>query len=57
MGRIGKNLKTEIDQYIEQCIETRLGYNQSAFTYGPSGDDSPPVKDDRIVLVQTLDAE
>lgn len=52
MGRIGKNLKAEIDQYIEQCIETRLGYNQSAFTYGPSGDDSPPVKDDRIVLVQ-----
>ena len=53
MGRIGKHLKAEIDQYIEQVLETRFGYNQSALTYGPSGDDSPPVKDDRILLVQT----
>ena len=53
MGRIGKHLKAEIDKYIEQVLETRFGYNQSALTYGPSGDDSPPVKDDRILLVQT----
>lgn len=53
MGRIGKYLKAEIDEYIEQVLETRFGFNQSALTYGPSGDDSPPVKDDRILLVET----
>ena len=53
MGRIGKHLKAEIDEYIEQVLETRFGFNQSALTYGPSGDDSPPVKDDRILLVET----
>ena len=51
MGRIGKHLKTEIDKYIEQVIETRLNYKQTALTFGPSGDDSPPIKDDRIILV------
>ncbi len=51
MGRIGKHLKAEIDKYIEQVIETRLNYNQTALTFAPSGDDSPPVKDDRIILV------
>ncbi|MDO5773263.1 MAG: hypothetical protein Q4P16_02990 [Spirochaetales bacterium] len=51
MGRIGKHLKAEIEDYIEQVIETRLNYKQTAFTFAPSGDDSPPIKDDRIILV------
>ena len=51
MGRIGKHLKAEIDKYIEQVIETRLNYKQTALTFAPSGDDSPPIKDDRIILV------
>lgn len=52
MARIGRHLKTEIDKYIEQVVETRLNYNQSAMTYAASGDDSPPLENDRIVLVQ-----
>lgn len=51
MGRIGKHLKAEIGKYIEQVIETRLNYKQTALTFAPSGDDSPPIKDDRIILV------
>ena len=51
MGRIGKHLKAEIEDYIEQTIETRLNFKQTALTFAPSGDDSPPVKDDRIILV------
>ena len=51
MGRIGKHLKAEIDKYIEQVIETRLNYKQTALTFAPSGDDSPPIKNDRIILV------
>lgn len=51
MGRIGKHLKAEIENFIEQTIETRLNFKQTALTFAPSGDDSPPVKNDRIVLV------
>lgn len=51
MGRIGKHLKAEIAEYIEQVIETRLNYKQTALTFAPSGDDSPPIENDRIVLV------
>ena len=51
MGRIGKNLKSEINKYIEQTIETRLNFNQTALTFAPSGDDSPPIKGDRVILV------
>lgn len=51
MGRIGKNLKSKIDKYIEQTIETRLNFNQSALTFSASGDDSPPLANDRIILV------
>ena len=51
MGRIGRHLKCEIKKYIEQTIETRLKYNQTAFTFTPSGDDSPPLPEDRIILV------
>lgn len=51
MGRIGRHLKAEIDKYIEQTVETRLNYLQTALTFAPSGDDSPPLKEDRIILV------
>lgn len=52
MGRIGKHLKAEIEDYIEQTVETRLNFKQTALTFAPGGDDSPPVKGDRIVLVR-----
>lgn len=51
MGRIGKHLKAEIDKYIEQTIETRLNFKQTALTFSSSGDDSPPLENDRIILV------
>ena len=51
MGRIGKHLKAEIKEFIEQTVETRLNYRQSALTFTPSGDDSPPLENDRIILV------
>ncbi len=51
MGRIGKHLKAEIDKYIEQTVETRLNFKQTALTFAPSGDDSPPLENDRIILV------
>lgn len=53
MGRIGRLIQTAIDKYIVQTVETYFGANVTAETFAPSGDDSPPLPDDRIVLVQT----
>lgn len=53
MGRIGRLIQTTIEKYIVQTVEAYFGANVTAETFAPSGDDSPPLPDDRIVLVQT----
>lgn len=51
MGRIGRLLKTEIEKFIIATVETRFKYNQTADFYAASGDDAPPLVNDRIALV------
>ena len=51
MGRIGKLIKTEIEKFIIATVETRYKYNQTADFYAASGDDAPPLEDDRIALI------
>jgi len=53
VGRIARLIKTEIEKFIVQTVEMYFGANVTAETFAPSGDDSPPLPDDRIVLVQT----
>lgn len=53
MGRIARLIQTEIEKFIVQTVEMYFGANLTAETFAPSGDDSPPLPDDRIVLVQT----
>ncbi len=52
MGRIGRWINAKIDTYITGIIESRFDYNISARLYGPAGDDSPPLDDDRIALMK-----
>lgn len=52
MGRIGRLIQTAIEKFIVQTVETYAGVNLTAETFAPSGDDSPPLAEDRIVLVQ-----
>lgn len=52
MGRIAKLISTKIEKFILQTVESYYGANVTAETYAPSGDDSPPLADDRIVLVK-----
>lgn len=52
MGRIGRLIQTTIEKFIVQTVETYTGVNLTAETFAPSGDDSPPLAEDRIVLVQ-----
>jgi hypothetical protein len=52
LGRIGKVINHNINDIIEIIAETRKGFNQKAVLYNSSGDDSPPIKNDKIVLVK-----
>ena len=40
MGRIGRLIKTEIEKFIVQTVESYLGKNQLCKQYGASGDES-----------------
>ncbi len=51
MGRIGKLIKTEIEKFIIATVETRYKFNQTADFYAASGDDAPPLENDRIALI------
>ena len=52
MGRIARLISTKIEKFIVQTVESYFGANVTAETYAPSGDDSPPLENDRIVLVK-----
>ena len=52
MGTIGKIIKTKIETFILNTVEKRFSYNINGETYGPSGDDSPGLNDDRVCLVE-----
>ena len=51
-GRIGKVVNQEIEKTVAIIAETRKGYNQKGILYNSSGEDSPPVKDDKIVILK-----
>lgn len=52
MGRIGRWISGKINTFIVGVVESRFGYNVTSNLYGPSGDDSPPLPDDRIALMK-----
>ena len=51
MGRVGRLIQAECDEFIEQTVEAYKDANMTVRTFAPGGDDSPPLPDDRIVLV------
>lgn len=51
-GRIGKVINHNIEKAVELIAETRKGYNQNAILFNSSGEDSPPVKNDKLVLLK-----
>jgi hypothetical protein len=51
LNRIGKAIDHNIDKFIELVLETRKDFNQKALLYNSSGEDSPPVKNDRVILL------
>jgi hypothetical protein len=52
MGRIGKVIDHNIDKLVEVIVETRAKHNQKAYIYCSSGEDSVPVKEDKILLIR-----
>jgi hypothetical protein len=47
-----KVLNHAIEKFAQLTGEVWKGFNRNGLLYGPSGDDSPPCKDDQIVLVK-----
>jgi len=52
LARIGKVIDHAIDKFLGIILETRKGYNQTVFLYNPSGDDSVPCKDDKVIILK-----
>jgi hypothetical protein len=51
-GRLGRVIDHAINKFVELIIETRKGYNQYTFMYTPSGDNSVPLKEDRMIIIK-----
>lgn len=47
-----KVLNHAIEKFAQLTGEVWKGFNRNGLLYGPSGDDSPPCKDDQIILVK-----
>lgn len=52
MGRIARWLSSKIETYITGIIESRINERIQSLLYGPSGDDSPPLSDDRCLMIK-----
>lgn len=52
MSRIGRWLSSKIDTYISGIIESRVNEKIQSMLYSASGDDSPPLEDDRVLIVK-----
>lgn len=51
MGRVAKLIKSTFEKFIIQTVEMYIGANVTAEQFAPSGDDSPPLENDRVILV------
>jgi hypothetical protein len=53
IARIGKVINHNIKNLIELIAETYKGFNQKGILYNSSGEDSPPIKGDKVFLVKS----
>jgi hypothetical protein len=51
-GRIGRVIDHAIDKFVQLILETRKGYNQTVYLFTPSGDNSVPCKEDRLIIIK-----
>jgi hypothetical protein len=51
LNRIGKVIDHNISKFIELVLETRKDFNQKVLLYNSSGEDSPPIKEERIIIL------
>jgi hypothetical protein len=52
MGRIARWIRAKIDKYITGIIVSRVNNEIQALLFGISGDDSPPLPEDRLFIVK-----
>lgn len=52
MSRIAKWLSSKIETLILGTIESKINERLQAYLFGPSGDDSPPLDNDKIIMLK-----
>jgi len=52
MGKIARWLSSKVETYITGIIESRINERIQSILYGPAGDDSPPLPDDRCLMIK-----
>lgn len=52
MGRIARWLSSKIETYITGIVESRIQERIQTLLFGSSGDDSPPLPEDRVLLIR-----
>lgn len=52
-SRVGRVIDHAIDKFVQLILETRKGYNQTVYLFSPSGDNSVPCKEDRLIIIKT----
>jgi hypothetical protein len=51
-GRVGRVIDHAIDKFVQLILETRKCYNQTVYLFTPSGDNSVPCKEDRLIILK-----
>jgi hypothetical protein len=52
VGVVAKTIKQNIEKFIQLVSEPWKGYNRNALLYTAAGDDSVPLKDERLILIK-----
>lgn len=52
IANVVKILKTKIENFVIATVQARINYTPGATLFSPSGDDSPPLPDDKALIVQ-----
>ena len=52
MGNIVKIISTKIENYVISTVKKRIGFPTEHFHFSQSGDDSPPLPDDKAFIIK-----
>lgn len=52
MGKIARWIRTKINDFVYGIIEDKINHTITSLLFSSSGDDSPPLPEDRVLIVK-----